>query len=108
MVSSTRQGFKPADRSHAGRQDSQGQRRDGQKLGDKDFSTEFNSSPTLVGGTIYLLEKKGVMHMFEAGPEFKLVGTAELGEESTCCPAFVDGRIYIRGAQNLYCIGARK
>ena len=80
----------------------------GQKLGEKNFDAEFNSSPTLVGGTVYLLEKKGVMHMFEAGPEFKPVGTAELGEESTCCPAFVDGRIYIRGAQNLYCIGARK
>ncbi|HUU68820.1 MAG TPA: PQQ-binding-like beta-propeller repeat protein [Planctomycetota bacterium] len=80
----------------------------GKKLGEKDFDTEFNSSPTLVGGTVYLLDKKGVMHMFEAGPEFKPVGTAELGEESTCCPAYVDGRIYIRGTQNLYCIGARK
>ena len=80
----------------------------GTKLGQKDFGVEFNSSPTLVGSNIYLLEKKGVMHILEASGDLKEVATADLGEESTCCPAYADGRIYIRGKQNLYCIEARK
>ena len=78
---------------------------EGKRLWLHEFDEEFNSSPSLVGKNVYLLDTKGVMHMFEAAREFKEVGKADLGEESTCCPAFVDGRIYIRGKKNLYCVG---
>ena len=80
----------------------------GKKIGEKEFEGEFNSSPSLVGNSIYLLDKKGVMHIFETGGTFKDVATANLGEEATTCPAFLDGRIYIRGKKNLYCIGKRQ
>jgi hypothetical protein len=58
-----------------------------------------------VGDKLYILTLKGVMHIAQAGPEYKELGKCELGEECFASPAFVDGRIYIRGAKNLYCIG---
>jgi hypothetical protein len=45
------------------------------------------------------------MIIIEAASEYKEVGRATLGEKSTCCPAFLDGRIYIRGEKHLFCIG---
>ena len=45
------------------------------------------------------------MHIAQAGPEYKELGKCELGEECYASPAFADGRIYIRGVKNLYCIG---
>jgi hypothetical protein len=44
------------------------------------------------------------MHIIEAGPAFKLVSEAPLGETADCTPAFSDKKIYIRGNKNLYCI----
>ena len=65
------------------------------------------SSPVMAGGNVYLLDKSGRMQIFEAAREYKPVGQPELGEESSCTPAFTDNRIFIRGNKNLYCIGAR-
>ena len=46
-----------------------------------------------------------MLHIAQAGPQYKELGRCELGEECFASPAFVDGRIYIRGAKNLYGIG---
>ncbi len=62
-------------------------------------------SPALAGDEVYLMNEEGVMSIVTASREYKQVGRAELGEDSNCSPAFLDGRIYIRGTQNLYCIG---
>jgi hypothetical protein len=45
------------------------------------------------------------MHIIKADREYKVLGEPALGEESACTPAFTNGRIYIRGESNLYCIG---
>jgi len=79
----------------------------GEQLWEHDFESEFNSSPSLVGSNVYLTDKQGVTHMFEAAREFSEVGTAELGEGCTASPAFADGRIYIRGSRHLFCIGKK-
>ncbi len=78
---------------------------DGEKVYEQDLKEEFRASPSLVGDKLYLLDLKGVMHIAQAGPEYKELGRCELGEECYASPAFADGRIYIRGAENLYCIG---
>ena len=68
----------------------------------------FKSSPTLVGDKIYLMTEKGLMFIFAASAEgYKELGKAELGEEANSSPAYLDGRIYIRGKHNLYCIGKK-
>jgi outer membrane protein assembly factor BamB len=77
----------------------------GQKYWEKDFSNNIFSSPMIVEGRVYLLDRTGVMHIFKADKEFSLISESDLGEQSACTPAFTDGRIYLRGDKNLYCIG---
>jgi outer membrane protein assembly factor BamB len=71
----------------------------------KDFENGFYSSPIIAEGRIYLMDKQGIMHIVNADKTYTLVGEAKLGEKSVCTPAFANGRIYIRGDKNLYCIG---
>jgi outer membrane protein assembly factor BamB len=78
---------------------------DGTKLWEHDLREYFMASPSLVGSSVYLLSEKGVMFIVEAGPEYKELAKCELGEGCHASPAFGDGRIYIRGVENLYCIG---
>jgi len=80
---------------------------DGTKLWEQDLRENFWASPSLVGDKLYLLTEKGVMFIVQAGPEYKELTRCELGEECRASPAFADGRIYIRGLENLYCIGNR-
>ncbi|MHC4560481.1 MAG: outer membrane protein assembly factor BamB family protein [Planctomycetota bacterium] len=78
---------------------------DGTMLWEQDIREDFQASPSLVGDNMYLLSWKGVMFVIEAGAEYKELSKCELGEDSCGSPAFADGRIYIRGVENLYCIG---
>jgi outer membrane protein assembly factor BamB len=78
---------------------------DGMKLWEKELEEYFRASPSLVGNLVYVLSEKGVMFIIEAGPEYKELARCELGEGCYASPAFADGRIYIRGLENLYCIG---
>jgi outer membrane protein assembly factor BamB len=80
---------------------------DGKMLWEKDIDAIFKSSPTLVGDKIYLMTEKGVMFILAAGPQFKELGKAELGEPANSSPAYLNGRIYIRGQKNLYAIGKK-
>ena len=80
---------------------------DGTKVWEHDFQEYFRASPSLVGKSLYLLSEKGIMYIIESGPEYRQLARCELGEDCCASPAFGDGRIYIRGVQNLYCIGSR-
>jgi outer membrane protein assembly factor BamB len=82
--------------------------REGKKVWEHEFRAAVHASPVLVGKTVYLLDTQGVMHLFEAGRVFKEIGKAPLGEETGATPAFAGGRIYIRGREHLYCIGAKR
>jgi outer membrane protein assembly factor BamB len=78
---------------------------DGKKVYEHELNEQCRASPSIVGDKLYILDLKGVMHIAQAGPEYKELGKCELGEECFASPAFGDGRIYIRGNKNLYCIG---
>jgi outer membrane protein assembly factor BamB len=81
---------------------------DGRLLWEKDLDAIFKSSPTLVGDRIYLMTEKGLMLIFSASAEgYKELGRADLAEPANASPAFLDGRIYIRGKKNLYAIGGK-
>ncbi|MEI6576653.1 MAG: PQQ-binding-like beta-propeller repeat protein [Bacteroidota bacterium] len=77
----------------------------GNKYWEHDFATPTYASPMLVDGNIYQLDKKGVMHVFKADKAYHSIKESSLGEGSVCTPAFIDGKIIIRGDKNLYCIG---
>ena len=78
---------------------------DGSVVWEQDLEASFKASPSLVGDKVYLISDEGVMFIIAAAREYKELGKAELGEVTHACPAFMDGRIYIRGKENLYCIG---
>ena len=68
------------------------------------FNDPFYASPIIGDGKVWMLDRKGIMHIAEAGSKFRLIAESPLGENADSSPAFSDGRIYIRGKNNLYCI----
>ena len=81
---------------------------DGKTLWEKELDAIVMASPSLVGNTFYLVDEKGVMRLFTTEGGYKELGRAELGEEVRASPAFLDGRIYIRGKKHLYGIGKKE
>lgn len=77
----------------------------GERLWIEEFDEGFYSSPILVGDLVYLMDMAGVMYVFKANKEYQLINRNELGEQAMTIPAFMHGRIYIRGVKNLFCIG---
>lgn len=67
----------------------------------------FNASPVLVGKTVYAIDLEGVVHIFDATADtYHEIAAIEMGEPVYATPAFANNRIYIRGDENLYCIGS--
>ena len=82
---------------------------DGKLIYEHDFGESVNSSPTLVAGKLYVLSLDGTMFIGIPGErEITLEFSNALGEECFASPAFMPGRIYIRGEEYLYCIGNEK
>ena len=79
--------------------------RTGEKYWEHDFENNIYASPILAEGKVYIPDKNGIMHIFKADKSFSLIGEPALGEGTSCTPAMVGGRIYMRGDRNLYCIG---
>ncbi len=77
----------------------------GEMYWEDDVGTTLYSSPIWVEDKFYIMDNNGVMRVYEWGKELKRIAENDLGENSGPTPAFVDGRIYIRGEKNLYCIG---
>ncbi|MDH7571163.1 MAG: PQQ-binding-like beta-propeller repeat protein, partial [Armatimonadota bacterium] len=77
----------------------------GKLVWEHDLMKPVRSSPTLVGKRIFLTDQEGVTHFFEAGRTFKDLGSAVLGEPVETTPAFLGGRMFLRGEKHLYCIG---
>ena len=79
---------------------------DGHLLYEHDFVESVNASPTLVAGKLYVLSLDGTMFIGTPGEKgFALETSNALGEACFASPAFMPGRIYIRGEEHLYCIG---
>ena len=70
-----------------------------------EFDDMFQVSPSLVGDKLMLISEEGVVVIVKAGREFVELGRSELGEGCFASPAFAEGKVYIRGVENLYCIG---
>jgi len=56
---------------------------------------------------VLLVTAKGTAIWVAAADAFRELGRAELGEDVFASPAFLGGRIYLRGTKHLYCIGAK-
>ena len=67
--------------------------------------TMFMASPVAYEGKILLTSEEGDTFVLKAGPKHEVLRTNSLGEPVYASPAIADGRIFIRGEQNIYCIG---
>jgi outer membrane protein assembly factor BamB len=75
-------------------------------LWEEDFDdSSFTSSPTLAGTRVYLFGEEGLCYVVEPTAEAcKRIAQSDLGEGCVTSPALQDGRIYVRGAEHLFCI----
>jgi outer membrane protein assembly factor BamB len=66
----------------------------------------FRASPTGADGKIYCLSENGTAVVLDAGDQFKILSTIRMGEPPVRSSiAAAQGHLFIRTAQNLYCIG---
>lgn len=66
----------------------------------------FFGSMVLAGDNLIATNEGGTMVVFAPGREFIEIGRNELGEMVRSTPVFDGDRMYVRGYENLYCIGA--
>lgn len=65
----------------------------------------FRASPTGADGKIYCLSENGTAVVLDAGHEFKILSTVHMGEAPVRSSiAVAHGELFIRTAQNLYCV----
>lgn len=81
--------------------------KDGNKVWQKDLEFEVQSSPAIAGNRLVVLSTKGDAVVAEAGREFKELGRAQFEDMFHASPAFANGRMFLRGATNLWCLGAK-
>ena len=65
---------------------------------------EFNSSPIIAEGKIYLIDTDGKVFIFSAESDFTLINSFETGEKTFATPAFTDKKIVIKGEEYIYCV----
>ena len=65
----------------------------------------FSASPLLVSGNVYATRETGTTFVFKAADRFELVARNELDEVCLASPVICGGRLYLRTAGHLYCIG---
>jgi hypothetical protein len=66
---------------------------------------DFNPSPFSTADGFIYYASAGKSWVIKAGPTFELVGHSDLGDASSCSAAVAHGRIYLKGATTLFCIG---
>jgi outer membrane protein assembly factor BamB len=66
----------------------------------------FTASPVAFEGKILMTSEDGDTFIVKSGPKHEVIGTNSVGEAVYASPAIADGRIFIRGEKNLYCIGS--
>jgi outer membrane protein assembly factor BamB len=69
------------------------------------LGVHHSASPVAAGGMLYFPDDAGVTHVLKAGPAFEVVAKNALGEACFASPALSRGRIYLRTAKSLFCIG---
>ena len=81
--------------------------KDGKVVWQKGLELEVQSSPVIAGKQLFVLGKNGDLISVAVGREFKELGRAKFEDTFHASPAFADGRMILRGATNLWCLGKK-
>jgi outer membrane protein assembly factor BamB len=79
----------------------------GERVWSERLGSDMTASPVLINGKVVACGEDGEVYVFAAAPEFKLLAKNSLGEVVKATPAVADDRLYIRGAEHLFCIGKK-
>ncbi|MGH7173939.1 MAG: PQQ-binding-like beta-propeller repeat protein [Gemmataceae bacterium] len=79
--------------------------RTGKRLWKQKLARHVSASPVLADGHLYFLDDDGTTHILKANAEFTVLRENKLDDECYASPALSRGQLFIRGLQNLYCIG---
>ena len=64
---------------------------------------QYWSSPVAADGRIYIANETGKVSVLKADPQWEVLAINDLGEDCFATPAIVDGRLYVRTKNALYC-----
>lgn len=81
--------------------------RDGKVLWERSRMGNFGdyyASPIAADGKIFIAAKNGFIVVLEDGPDLKVLGKNDIGEEIIATPAIADGRLFIRTRENMICV----
>jgi outer membrane protein assembly factor BamB len=65
------------------------------------------ASAVLANGLVYMPNDDGIITVLKPGPVFEPIVKNAIGETMFASPAISNGKIYLRGAKHLFCIGAK-
>ena len=65
----------------------------------------YSASPVLADGRIVVTREDGKSTALELGDAFKVIGEGSVDEMTVATPVLVDGRIFLRTHDSLWCIG---
>ena len=65
---------------------------------------DLYASPVAAAGRLYITGRDGSTLVIEDGPDFTVLALNTLDDGFDASPAVVEGEIYLRGQQHLYCI----
>jgi outer membrane protein assembly factor BamB len=66
----------------------------------------YSASPVAADGRIYLANEEGKVAVVRAAADWEVLAVNDVGEGCFATPALVDGMIYVRTADALYCFGS--
>ena len=72
------------------------------KLGRLHALDEYYASPVAGDGKVYMISRNGAVSVLEAGADWGVATTGEMGEEVFATPAIADGHLWVRTATALY------
>jgi outer membrane protein assembly factor BamB len=78
---------------------------DGKQIWETNLDTTVQSSPVIAGDRLFVLTKDGALVMLRAARDLQEFGRTQLPDDFLASPAFAGGRIFLRGASNLFCLG---
>jgi outer membrane protein assembly factor BamB len=67
----------------------------------------YSASPVLADDKMYVTNEDGLTSVIKAGAKFEVIAENPLNDYTLSSPAISDGQIFIRTAQQLFCIGKR-
>lgn len=64
-------------------------------------------SAVLANGLVYIPNDEGIINVIRPDTTYESVAKNNIGERMFASPAISEGKIYLRGTKNLYCIGKK-